>query len=147
MDYGFYDEMVVIPEVTENLLVFVNGNNSSVYETAAEWSALGGVVEENNNPTLLIQSQNLMKVIDEALNQLNLQRANVGAGTNQLESSARNQMTNYVNLKSAESIIRDVDYPSESTGFNKAKIIAQAGSYVQSQANRIDQQSISQLLK
>ena len=160
---GFYDEMVVIPEVTENLLVFVNGNNSGGYETAAEWSALGGVVEENNNPTgvcdslnlvrnddsptLLIQSQNLMKVIDEALNQLNLQRANVGAGTNQLESSARNQMTNYVNLKSAESIIRDVDYSSESTEFNKAKIIAQAGSYVQSQANRIDQQSVSQLLK
>ena len=88
-----------------------------------------------------------MKVIDEALNQLNSQRANVGAGTNQLETSAINQMTNYVNLKSAESIIRDVDYSSESTEFNKAKIIAQAGSYVQSQANRIDQQSVSQLLK
>jgi flagellin-like hook-associated protein FlgL len=40
-----------------------------------------------------------------------------------------------------------VDYSSESTEFNKAKIIAQAGSYVQSQANRIDQQSVSQLLK
>ena len=103
------------------------------------------LVRNDDSPTLLIQSQNLMKVIDEALNQLNLQRANVGAGTNQLESSARNQMTNYVNLKSAESIIRDVDYPSESTGFNKAKIIAQAGSYVQSQANRIDQQSISHM--
>ena len=160
---GFYDEMVVIPEVTENLLVFVNGNNSGGYETAAEWSALGGVVEENNNPTgvcdslnlvrnddsptLLIQSQNLMKVIDEALNQLNSQRANVGAGTNQLESSARNQMSNYVNIKNAESIIRDVDYSSESASFNKANIIAQAGSYVQSQANEIDQKSVSLLLK
>ena len=160
---GSYDEMVVIPEVTENLLVFVNGNNSSNYETAAEWSALGGVVEENNNPTcacdslnlvrnddsptLLIQSQNLMKVIDEALNQLNSQRANVGAGTNQLETSAINQMTNYVNLKSAESIIRDIDYSSESSNFNKANIISQAGSYVQSQANEIDKQSVAQLLK
>lgn len=160
---GSYDEMVVIPEVTENLLVFVNGNNSSSYETAAEWSALGGVVEENNNPscdcndlnltrnddspTLLIQAQNLMKVIDKSLNQLNLQRANVGAGTNQLESSARNQMTNYVNVKSAESIIRDVDYSSESASFNKANIIAQAGSYVQSQANEIDQKSVSLFLK
>ena len=88
-----------------------------------------------------------MKVIDEALNQLNSQRANVGTGTNQLETSAINQMTNYVNLKSAESIIRDIDYSSESSNFNKANIIVQAGSYVQSQANEIDKQSISQLLK
>ena len=160
---GFYDEMVVIPEVTENLLVFVNGNNSGGYETAAEWSAsntsLSGetnfscdcndlnLTRNDDSPTLLIQSQNLMKVIDEALNQLNSQRANVGAGTNQLESSARNQMSNYVNIKNAESIIRDVDYSSESASFNKANIIAQAGSYVQSQANEIDQKSVSLLLK
>lgn len=159
---GSYDEIVVIPEVTENLLVFVNGNNSSSYETAGEWSALGSVEENNNlncacdslnlvrnddSPTLLHQAQSLMRIVDEALNQLNSQRANVGAGTNQLESSARNQMTNYVNLKSAESIIRDVDYSSESANFNKTNIITQAGSYVQSQANQIDQQSVSQLLK
>ena len=105
------------------------------------------LTRNDDSPTLLIQSQNLMKVIDEALNQLNSQRANVGAGTNQLESSARNQMSNYVNIKSAESIIRDVDYSIESASFNKANIIAQAGSYVQSQANEIDQKSVSQLLK
>ena len=88
-----------------------------------------------------------MRVIDEALSQLNAQRANVGAGTNQLESSARNQVTNYVNIKNAESIIRDVSYEEESSNFNKANIIAQAGSYVQSQANEIDKQSVAQLLK
>ena len=154
------EEMVIIKNVSEPLVVFINGGG--IYQTSAEWQSSSiptnpqtpscdcndlNLTRNDDSPTLLIQSQNLMKVIDEALNQLNLQRANVGAGTNQLESSARNQMTNYVNLKSAESIIRDVDYSSESTEFNKAKIIAQAGSYVQSQANRIDQQSVSQLLK
>ena len=88
-----------------------------------------------------------MNVIDEALNQLNSQRSNIGAGINQLESSARNHMSNYANIKSVESIIRDVDYANESSNFNKANIIVQAGSYVQSQANEIDKQSISQLLK
>jgi flagellin len=156
------DEMVVIPDVAEDLVVFINGNGA--YAVGAEWEGSNGetignlssntcacgsltLVRNDDSPTLLIQSQNLMKVIDEALNQLNLQRANVGAGTNQLESSARNQMSNYVNIKNAESIIRDVDYSSESASFNKANIIAQAGSYVQSQANEIDQKSVSQLLK
>ena len=88
-----------------------------------------------------------MKVVDEALNQLNSQRANIGTGVNQLESSTRNMMTGYVNLKNAESIIRDVDYSSESANFNKSNIIVQAGSFVQSQANQIDKNYISQLLK
>lgn len=159
---NYDDEMVVIPNVIEDLVIFINGNGA--YEVGAEWEGTDGeiigntlsnicacdslnLVRNDDSPTLLHQAQSLMRVIDEALNQLNSQRANVGAGTNQLESSARNQMTNYVNLKSAESIIRDVDYSSESANFNKANIIAQAGSYVQSQANQIDQQSVSQLLK
>ena len=88
-----------------------------------------------------------MRVIDEALSQLNAQRANVGAGTNQLESSARNHVTNYVNIKNAESIIRDVNYSEEIASFNKENIISQAGSFAQSQANEIDKQYVVQLLK
>lgn len=41
----------------------------------------------------------------------------------------------------------DLDYAQESANFNKLNIIAQAGSYVQSQANNIDKQAVSQLLK
>ena len=123
-----------------------SSNNSITPTPSCDCNDLN-LIRYDDSPTLLIQSQNLMKVVDEALNQLNSQRANVGAGTNQLESSARNQMSNYVNIKNAESIIRDVDYSSESASFNKANIIVQAGSYVQSQANEIDQKSVSQLLK
>jgi flagellin len=126
-----------------------NGDSSSVSEPqipSCDCTELN-LIRNDDSPTLAIQAQNLMRVIDEALSQLNAQRANVGAGTNQLESSARNQVTNYVNIKNAESIIRDVSYEEESSNFNKANIIAQAGSYVQSQANEIDKQSVAQLLK
>lgn len=105
------------------------------------------LVRNDDSPTLLHQAIKLMEVVDEALNQLNSQRANVGAGTNQLEVSAKNMMTSYVNVKSAESVIRDLDYASESANFNKANIIFQAGSFVQSQANNIDKQYVTQLLK
>lgn len=155
------DEMVVIPEVTEDLVIFINGNGS--YAVGAEWEGSDGEIigssligcacdtlnltRNDDSPTLLHQAIKLMEVVDEALTQLNSQRANVGAGTNQLEVSAKNMMTSYVNVKSAESVIRDLDYASESANFNKANIISQAGSFVQSQANNIDKQYVAQLLK
>ena len=128
--------------------IVINGNSSSTTIQSATCACDSlNLIRNDDSPTLLIQSQNLMKVIDEALNQLNSQRANIGTGVNQLESSTRNMMTGYVNLKNAESIIRDVDYSSESANFNKSNIIVQAGSFVQSQANQIDKNYISQLLK
>lgn len=135
--------------VTDNSLPYFNVRNDGMYLSTSTPTPTPTptYVRNDDNPNLKIQSQNLMNVIDEALNQLNSQRSNIGAGINQLESSARNHMSNYVNIKSAESIIRDVDYANESSNFNKANIIVQAGSYVQSQANEIDKQSISQLLK
>ena len=105
------------------------------------------LVRNDDSPTLLHQAIKLMEVVDEALTQLNSQRANAGAGINQLESSVRNSLTGYTNLKNAESVLRDLDYAQESANFNKLNIIAQAGSYVQSQANNIDKQAVSQLLK
>lgn len=86
-------------------------------------------------------------VVDLSISILNKYRSEVGSTQNQLESSVRNNMTSYVNLKNAESVIRDVDYAQESANFNKLNIIAQAGSYVLSQANNTEQNYISQLLK
>jgi len=84
--------------------------------------------------------------VDTALNQLNSWRSDVGSTQNQLESSLRNLMTQKTNIKAAESVIRDVDYAAESANFNKQNIIAQAGTYAQSQANAM-QQNITRLLQ
>jgi len=87
-----------------------------------------------------------MANVDSALNQLNSWRSDVGSTQNQLESSLRNMMTQKTNIKAAESVIRDVDYAAESANFNKQNIIAQAGTYAQSQANAM-QQNITRLLQ
>ncbi|WP_081754522.1 flagellin [Aliarcobacter faecis] len=71
----------------------------------------------------------------------------VGLTQNQLESSVRNSMISYVNLKNAESVIRDVDYALESANFNKLNFIARAGSFVQSQANEIEKNFVISILK
>jgi len=88
----------------------------------------------------------MMKFVDSALNELNAWRSDVGSTQNQLESALRNMMTQKTNIKAAESVIRDVDYAAESANFNKQNIIAQAGTYAQSQSNAI-QQNVLRLLQ
>ncbi len=132
-----------------NEILIENNSMPKIPNTTAPLCACDAtiLVRNDDSPTLLHQAIKLMEVVDEALTQLNSQRANAGAGINQLESSVRNSLTSYTNLKNAESVIRDLDYAQESANFNKLNIIAQAGSYVQSQANNIDKQAVSQLLK
>lgn len=84
--------------------------------------------------------------MDSALTTLNGWRSDMGSTQNQLESSIRNLSTAQTNLKAAESVIRDVDYASESANFNKQNIIAQAGTYAMSQANAM-QQNVLRLLQ
>jgi len=88
----------------------------------------------------------LMGTIDTALTSLNTTRSDFGSVQNQLESATRNMMTTHTNIKAAESVIRDVDYATESANFNKQNIISQAGTYALSQANQV-QQNILRLLQ
>ena len=60
--------------------------------------------------------------------------------------SIQNNITiTQVNVKAAESQIREVDFAEESATFNKWSILAQSGSYAMSQANAA-QQNILRLL-
>jgi flagellin len=91
-------------------------------------------------------ARTFMTSIDDALNTMNSWRSDFGSTQNQLESALRNMATQVTNIKAAESVIRDVDYASESANFNKQNIIAQAGTYSMSQANAI-QQNVLRLLQ
>jgi len=91
-------------------------------------------------------ARSFLATVDSALTTLNSWRADVGSTQNQLESSIRNTMTAVTNIKAAESVIRDVDYASESANFNRQNIIAQAGTYAISQANA-SQQNVMRLLQ
>lgn len=89
---------------------------------------------------------NFQEVVDYSLNLLNKYRSEAGSTQVQLESITRNLMTNYVNTKNAESVIRDVDYAQESSNFSKLNIIGQAGSFAQTKQNET-QQRVLELLK
>jgi flagellin len=73
-------------------------------------------------------------------------RSDLGSVQNQLVSTINNISVTQVNVKSAESQIRDVDFASESANFKKYNLLAQSGSYAMSQANAV-QQNVMKLLQ
>ncbi|MDD2448211.1 MAG: flagellin [Sulfurimonas sp.] len=83
---------------------------------------------------------------DYSLKELDKTRSDIGSVQNQLESTIRNISVTQVNVQSAESQIRDVDFAAESASFAKLNILAQSGSYAMSQANAV-QQNVLKLLQ
>ncbi|WP_455757138.1 flagellin N-terminal helical domain-containing protein [Sulfurimonas sp.] len=84
--------------------------------------------------------------MDTAIKAIDGLRATLGAAQNKLESTVRNISVTQVNVKAAESNIRDVDFAAESANFAKHNILAQSGSYAMSQANAV-QQNVLRLLQ
>jgi flagellin len=74
---------------------------------------------------------------DYAIKRISGQRSNLGAIENTLNAKLENLQTEYENLVSAESLIRDVDFAKEMTEFTKASILQQVAVAMMAQANSI----------
>ncbi|HBS05617.1 MAG TPA: flagellin [Leptospiraceae bacterium] len=85
-------------------------------------------------------------VLDDALNRINKQRADMGAYYNRLEHAAKGLMVAYENTQASESRIRDVDMAEESVDFTKNQILVQSGTAMLAQAN-LRPQGVLQLLR
>lgn len=85
-------------------------------------------------------------LIDAAINQVSMQRADLGAMQNRLEHTVNNLGTTAENLTSAESRIRDVDMAKEMMAMTKNNILNQAATAMLAQANTMPQ-SVLQLLQ
>ncbi len=83
---------------------------------------------------------------ETAITNLDQIRADIGSIQNQVTSTINNITVTQVNVKAAESQIRDVDFASESANYSKANILAQSGSYAMAQANS-SQQNVLRLLQ
>lgn len=95
--------------------------------------------------TSLTGAQDAIRIIDEAIGQVNRQRSALGATTNRLESTIANLGVAQENLTAAESRIRDADVAFETTQFTRNQILVQAGVSILAQAN-VAPQSVLQLL-
>ncbi|HFP7708237.1 TPA: flagellin [Campylobacter jejuni] len=96
--------------------------------------------------TTLKGAMGVMDIAETAIANLDQIRADIGSVQNQITSTINNITVTQVNVKSAESQIRDVDFASESANYSKANILAQSGSYAMAQANS-SQQNVLRLLQ
>ena len=106
----------------------------------------GGNGVVNTSPTTQTDFEDLIEDMEYVLKGIDSKRATLGASQNKLESTIRNISVTQVNISSAESQIRDVDFAAESSDFAKKNIIAQSGSYAMSQANA-KPQSVMRILE
>ncbi|MGJ0125095.1 flagellin [Campylobacter coli] len=102
--------------------------------------------EQTAGVTTLKGAMAVMDVADTAITNLDTIRADLGSIQNQISATINNITVTQVNVKSAESTIRDVDFASESANYSKANILAQSGSYAMAQANA-SQQNVLRLLQ
>jgi len=83
--------------------------------------------------------------IDEALNSVSLDRANLGAVQNRLEATVNNLSSNSTNLVASRSRILDADSATETTNLAKAQVLGQAAQAMLAQANQAQQQVMALL--
>ncbi|EIF4298126.1 flagellin A [Campylobacter jejuni] len=123
---------------------FSSGSTLSQFATMK--TTAFGVKDETAGVTTLKGAMAVMDIAETATTNLDQIRADIGSVQNQLQVTINNITVTQVNVKAAESTIRDVDFASESANFSKYNILAQSGSYAMSQANAV-QQNVLKLLQ
>ena len=83
--------------------------------------------------------------LDEALQKINKQRADLGAYQNRLDMTIKGLNVSAENLQASESGIRDTDMANEMVEFTKDQVLSQAGTAMLAQANQSSQNVLSLL--
>jgi flagellin len=90
-------------------------------------------------------SNRAIGTMDDALQRLSKQRADLGAYYNRMELTAKGLMSAYENIQASESRIRDADMAEIMVDFTKDQILVQTGASMLAQAN-VQPQSVLRLL-
>ncbi len=88
---------------------------------------------------------NMLKAVDNGMDQLAEYASDYGGASNAMMSSARNSISTEKELASAQSTILDIDYSKEVSDFSKTNIMSQIGYAMQTQANAVTARNISLL--
>lgn len=89
-------------------------------------------------------AQSALTVIEEAIDQVSVMRAELGAfQTYQLESQGRSLAVARENLAASESAIRDTDFGAEMAEFSTSQILVQSATSFLAQANSLPQNILS----
>jgi flagellin len=121
-----------------------SGQTISVTVTAMTLAGLG--LGSVGGVSTAASAAGSIALIGSALEKINLQRAAIGAGINQMEYAVDNVANISSNTTQSRSTILDTDYAKASTQLAKTQIIQQAATAMLAQANQ-QAQGVLSLLK
>ncbi len=101
----------------------------------------GGIITLSSSA----EANRTIGIVDDALKNVNKQRADLGAYQNRFEMASKGVAISAENMQAAESLIRDTDMASEMVEYTKNQILNQAGTSMLAQANT-RAQSVLQIL-
>jgi flagellin len=116
-------------------------------QSNTEGVGLSALLNQDPSTFTADTARDFLENVDDALVTLNENRSEFGSTSNQLQSSSRNLATQETNIRSAESVLSNVDYANEVSNFSKQNILAQVGAFGQAQSSNITQQTVLRLLQ
>lgn len=142
-------EIVTLSEEATRIQNTANFQGTNVFGSLAFQvldSATNGTVtvDAAMTNTALTGSSSLADA-DTALTAVNATLAQIGAGQNRLDYTVENLKNAIVNVRAAESSIRDVDMADEMAQFTKSNVLSQAATAMLAQANQSSQGVLSLL--
>lgn len=114
---------------------FSVSSTTATIVTATQASALQSVAKLD--VSTVEGSNAALKTIDSALNQINSNRAALGAIQNRFASTISNLNTATENLSASRSRIQDTDFAAETASLTRGQILQQAGTAMLAQANSL----------
>ncbi|WP_188981351.1 flagellin [Pseudomonas matsuisoli] len=90
-------------------------------------------------------AQSAVLVIDDAIKQIDSQRADLGAVQNRFDNTIANLQNISENVSAAKGRITDTDFAAETANMTKNQVLQQAGTAILAQANQLPQSVLSLL--
>jgi flagellin len=106
----------------------------------SSFSSVGGL-----SVTTSSNAQAALRVVDDALRQVNGARASLGAIQNRFESTINNLKVSSENLTASRSRVLDADFAEETSKLTRSQILQQAGTAMLAQANAAPQSVLALL--
>jgi flagellin len=144
-------EISTLSSEVDRIINSTNFQGSPVFSSLAfqvSDGSAGGSVSVNaalTTSTVSLAGTASISTVDTALTAINGVLANIGAGQNRLDYTVQNLKAAVVNVKAAESTIRDVDMAEEMATYTKNNILTQAAQAMLAQANQSSQSVLSLL--
>ncbi len=137
-------DMALMPESTIAARSRLTANNTvNSVETNSETTSTSRF-SDINVPTM-VDAQIAMIMTNTAIKDIDSVRSGLGSSQNQLTSIISNLRTTMTQVTASESVLRDVDFASESEVLSKLNILIEAGTFSLAQANVTAQNALSLL--